>query len=305
MGRNLGREESVFLIGLKITLPRNRKFKEEIMKKILCTALCLAVILSMAVGLTSCHIVYLNDRQAADSQPVTDAATEADATQPATDAAEDPTESVDPSPELMSYDVQTAREETYSYTDGVGNHYNIPLEYPKVIMDSEDADALNKEIAAEFDKRFDDAEDNMNKGVSAIIISLDYDCDEVNGVLSICIREKYDWGQTGYFLYSLDLRDGTRIADNDEMLDILGLDEEDVLADMREAVKVYYRDDYPDPSGGNYADQYNQAVEKTLSDENLANAVYYVRAGSLYANVKVYTIAGAGMKYVLLEVTDI
>lgn len=48
--------------------------------------------------------------------------------------------------------VRTARDEKYSFTDGVGHHYDIEVKYPEIHGSSSAVKAANKEIAEQYDR---------------------------------------------------------------------------------------------------------------------------------------------------------
>lgn len=285
------------------------------MKKVLSLVLCLSIVLM----LSSCVTININGKDA--TQPTIknreimdyteniveeDIDSEDDAEDDFQNDVEDDDVIVEEDDSVMSYSVTSMREENYTYTDKVGNTYDIDMRIPSINIDSNDAKAVNDEINNTYSELFDNLENSIATGTSTFIFGLDYDYWECEDILSVMITTKYDGGSINIKAYSFDLANGKHM-NNDEIVEKLGMNKDDVLEQLRNCTDSAHREAFDFFEGEDDAmrEMYNSALADSKSDSNLEQSQYLVQDDFLCSVVNMYTLAGSGQAQRVVRIYDL
>lgn len=239
------------------------------MNQAICRALCAALAAALLLPLTACT-----------------------ADGPSSDAPTVPTvpqwEEETTAPVNRSDDfIETAREENFSYTDSVGNVYDVTYRIPEITLFSTDAMNVNAEIAAEYEQDFVQAENCMKDLSSLSCDSLDYTYTRRESVLSVLITRVYFSHVITYSVYNLDVHAERRLT-NAEFISAIGSD----MDTVREKLKAALDKDYQ--SKFQRTDDYEKNRERTLESANLNNASFFLdQSGRLCAICTEYASVGA------------
>ena len=285
------------------------------MKKVLSLVLCLSIVLM----LSSCVTININGKDA--TQPTIknreimdyteniveeDIDSEDDAEDDFQNDVEDDDVIVEEDDSVMSYSVTSMREENYTYTDEVGNTYDIDMRIPSINIDSNDANVVNDEINNSYSELFDNLENSIATGTSTFIFGLDYDYWECEDILSVMITTKYDGGGTDIKAYSFDLANGNHMS-NDDIVEKLGMNKDDVLEVLRSSTDSAHREafDFFEGEDDSMREMYNAALEDSKSDSNLKQSQYMVQDDFLCSVVNMYTLAGSGQAQRVVRIYDL
>ena len=186
--------------------------------------------------------------------------------------------------------VSVAREESFEYTDNNGNSYSASYRIPSINLDSEDAEEANEEITDKYTPDFEKAEQESAARIGLTCDSLDYEKFENEGVLSVVIRRVYYSHAVDYSVYNFN-------ANSDDVAKAAKLSAEEV----QEALKKELEKDYVSKYKNAKPENYEENLEKTLSEDNLGKAMIYLgKDGKLTAICKEYASVGAGEFSVVL-----
>lgn len=200
-------------------------------------------------------------------------------------------------PEKRSDDfIETAREENFSYTDSVGNDYNVTYRIPEITLFSTDAMNVNSEIVAEFEKDFTDAENCMKDLSSLSCDSLDYSYSRHESVLSVLITRVYFSHVITYNVYNLDVHTQRRLT-NADLMNTIGSDINTVRDKLKTALEKDYKAKYA------LLDDYKTNRDRTLEPANLNSARFFLdQSGRLCAICTEYAGVGAGQFEVIIMI---
>lgn len=190
------------------------------------------------------------------------------------------------------------QQEYYRYTQhGSPDQVECFLATPELLLDSDDARDCNREMweaaapvleqaakAAETHGVFTNCETN-------------YDAWVYENTLTVCMWISRDCEDIDYFVYTFDLDTGRRLT-NEEAARVAGLGEDwfntlhsAVQARFEQRAGLIARDEF-----------YYGELDKTLSQENLSQAVIYPSAdGTPMAMYRIYNLAGSASSYELLD----
>lgn len=233
-------------------------------------AILIAAVLAVS-ALSACSInINLNTS--------TEEPTIVEATTAATTAATDPTateaETKAAAGKLEDY-VKTAAENTVTSGDGKTN----TLRYPEILLDSSDAKAANKELSDKFAEAIDGT-----RGAYAI----DYEAYLNGNILSVVTMSKLDGGNTFGLCYNFDVTTGKKLS-NQDICAAAGKTYDELKKELKEKITAHYDDKWSSVPGN---EEYR---EKTLSDDNLNAAVFYLTdGGKVSALADTYAAVGGG-----------
>ena len=192
--------------------------------------------------------------------------------------------------QLLNYVVRDARAEVFTYGNG-GYSHEIRLVYPEIIIDTVDTDDVNHEIAEKCDLTIERVEQDSASG-NNVIRSLSYDYCAVDCVLSVFVMTDYVMGDSFSFqVFSFDLRNGSRLYSNEEIIAALSLDSDDMRSQLKDSIREHYQSKMPLPDSS-YYDTCVQIMEKSLQEDTLTTAKYFLKDDALYAIVDLYQFAG-------------
>ena len=177
--------------------------------------------------------------------------------------------------ELSDY-VATMIENEVTFDDGNTG----TLRLPKILIDSEDAKAVNSEINKKLA-----AETDGKSGV----YKLDYTAALNDNLLSVCISVNYDGGSTGAEVYNFDVSTGKRVG-NDAICKYKDVGYTDVIEAIEDELEDYYTEH------NYYRLPMNDDMKaKTFSARNLKEARLYLNEkGKIMCAADVYAAVGGG-----------
>lgn len=177
--------------------------------------------------------------------------------------------------ELSDY-VGTMIENKVTFDDG----NTSTLRLPKILLDSEDAKAVNSEINKKLA-----AETDGKSGV----YKLDYTAALNDNLLSVCISVNYDGGSSGAEVYNFDVSTGKRVG-NDAICKYKDVGYTDVIEAIENELEDYYTEH------NYYRLPMNDDMKaKTFSARNLKEARLYLNEkGSIMCAADVYAAVGGG-----------
>ncbi|MBR1483885.1 MAG: hypothetical protein IJ598_13105 [Ruminococcus sp.] len=193
--------------------------------------------------------------------------------------------------------VSVAREESFDYTDANGNSYSAVYRIPSINFDSEDAEKANSEITQRYSTDFATAERESAGRLSLTCDSLNYEKFENDGVISVVIRRVYFSHAVDYTVYNFNSKTGAALS-NDALAKKAGMSAEAALKKLSSELEKDYVSKYKTAK----PERYEENLGKTLADENLAEARYYLgKDGKLTAICKEFASVGTGEFSVVLS----
>lgn len=188
--------------------------------------------------------------------------------------------------------VYVLQQETYnSYTDDLGNVYNVSYTIPGLKLSTDDALEAAQEFQTSCLTHLEEVHEAMDDRCSLICIGISYQAWIFEDTLTLAVQEDTDWGFSTYFVYTFRLSDG-ELLEKDEMAERFGISEDALDEALRETLDRTYKNLY---SGFDTSDEfYRTQLEKTVSDENLDDVrLYLSQDGELTALAWIYSLAGA------------
>lgn len=269
----------------------------------------LFVILTMVLSLYACAESRHNETIPADEpdtildptgEPTTESAPTEETKEPDSEPTEPPTEepteepSTEPGEDPADEYVDDARREEVPDTVSDGGEMTLYC-YPRVLLDSADAESWNKAIADELEPVVNGAVAGLGRAYGRV----DYDAWLWENTLTVVIQlNVFDMALSEYRVAVFDLTTG-ELLDNDQVAALAGIDgghQEIVQATMLTAFEEMN-------SGVTQTDFYEEQRENTISQENLdAARLFLAEDGGLMVQCKIHTIAGAGYDWYLLPV---
>lgn len=190
--------------------------------------------------------------------------------------------------------VYTANEYRDWYTDEVGNENALYFVVPAINLNSEDANAINREIAASIEEDLQYVSKTKQQGTSLDIFGTTYTYYINNDIISLGIDPQGSWEGEDTIWYNINKATGKRVS-NAELVASLGYTESQFIEKLKEIVGNYYLE----TTGVNasavdeqfYQDRYNY----TISDEacNMNVPLFIGENGNLYVVAKIGSLAGA------------
>lgn len=182
-----------------------------------------------------------------------------------------------------------------SYTDDCGNYYDYSYDLPCLLADTPGAREINAAIDADFGQGVRDELKNMEGEFSLILYHAGFRGELWEDVLTLVVIGNLEWGMDVYGVYCYDLSTGLRLT-TPELLEKMGVSEEDFLQTCRERFRACFLDMY-----GGVADNlqdksdYERALESVDSDlyVNLDLKIYPDATGDIVVVAPIASVAGA------------
>ena len=284
-------------------------------RRILPVAACLAVVIGLTLGATKMLPAYGPEAEAPLSAELTESALETESTTKNHSA--DPsqgigqTERTDTAGEEVFEPVIPLYDMSIDYTDGVSNNYFAVYRVPQLNYSSDDALAVNAEIAATFGTQVERQLESRDEGTSLWYTDINYRQYLHGSVLTLVCSMSTTTDYDQYAVYHFDTETGTRLSNKDFLLH-LGEDVSAYRDDLRQTVNRYYLQmmlySNMDPATaapeltGLLWEQYARTVPQgSLTEET---PVYADEEGVLHAIVPIYAAAGADHYNRILPVTE-
>jgi hypothetical protein len=236
-----------------------------------------------------------------------------------TDIAEDPIEDEEPekTEEKPKGDL-VVDAHTYAYSGKDEFDQDLELEYhiPKIDLDTDGAKAINDEI----EKTFFGGENEMAyigfilnndepKNSEVGYGEIDYDWYVNQDILSLVIECEGFYDNDEYYVYNLDMKSDTRLA-NADMIATAGLTE----SDFKKTAEKVLGSKYWEMFGGSVknivydessAEFFNKQLSSTISGDNINNADLYLNEKSQLCMIaQIYSLAGADYYWHDLNTVD-
>ena len=201
----------------------------------------------------------------------------------------------------------TVKDAYYAETDLTG-YCKTHCRIPEVIIDGVDTMSVNSEIYTDYKAvmdRFDREGPQYDPGPYAFEQSnapLSYDYEYYKGDVFVSVKvSSYDaecsGPSMGYFthgrVYNMSTLDGHKLT-NEEMMDLLGISEDDYLAKAKKSITEYWNELTADYTGSTKTWS-DEMLQKNLSYDTLSNAQFYVNSeGKIQYLLNIMYIGGSG-----------
>lgn len=183
-----------------------------------------------------------------------------------------------------------------------GSYFNSSLykdcEYqmPLIKLDSADAKSANSELEEIYRQCQEDIKLAESPEYIDGVQTVSYTAALNGPVLSLCVERVYHMSVRKYNVVNIDVLTGEGL-DNSAVLSAAGTSEEQIKDQTKTAVDAFYSDRYSANIG-------SKSYHKTMSDENIAAARYYLGAdNSVYAAFDVFFEAGVGITEGTAQIT--
>ena len=179
--------------------------------------------------------------------------------------------------------------ESFDYSDGVGNSGHYTYRVPQLLADTADARAINAAIADEYGPVVEETLDDRASGVSLSCLYVMWESYRCGDILSLVVSCGWSFDSNQYSVYLYDTARGVRLTTS-ELLTAQGVDETAFLNAVRQAAADTF-----DALYGQTGDAAAERRMWTLSDANINRDVpaYADAAGHLYAVLPIGSPAGA------------
>ena len=185
--------------------------------------------------------------------------------------------------------VELLYNESFDYSDGVGNSGHYTYRVPQLLADTADARAINAAIADEYGPIVEETLDDRASGVSLSCLYVMWESYRCGDILSLVVSCGWSFDSNQYSVYLYDTARGIRLTTS-ELLTAQGVDETAFLNAVRQAAADRF-----DALYGQTGDAAAERRTWTLSDANINRDVpaYADAAGHLYAVLPIGSPAGA------------
>ena len=206
------------------------------------------------------------------------------------------------SPHLVSNDnceyVVLADELSISYTDTEGIDYDVVYRMPEILIGSEDADRINKEINNLCGEIFYEGEQCQENKTTLVTTSLDYASYQNDNIVSLFITAKNCWGLTDYYVYNINTETGEEF-DNDDILSVLSMKKSEFNSLFETAINDMFEEVMNNSEDDSF---FKEQIDKTLDEDNINETKLFLgNDKSLWALGKVYSVAGGEYYYRLIQ----
>lgn len=188
-------------------------------------------------------------------------------------------------------DLVSAYEEHLQWTDSLDREWDCIYRIPQILPFSEDAARCQAEINEDFFHLLEQEIKCYQDGFSPWCVGLDYQVYLYEDILSVVICTDLGYAK-GYDVYCFDLENGW-LMDTGDFLAKKDINRQDYNQSLYQFAQATFlemsgpKEDAPDP------EFYQQQMDKTLSNENLANAKLYTdNDGTVRILLQIYALAG-------------
>lgn len=282
------------------------------MKKILLVFLAAALLLMAGCVVPIAVPELPADSTAATAAPTTELPTEPVTEAPTAPVTELPTEAPTEAPTEPTTEAPAPVDpwsvmgelsfEEGTYEDNVGNIYTYSYGLPCINDDTEGARAINADIEDVFGNQILAAHQDMEDKLSLYLIDTGYHGEVWEDVLTLVIVAHTDWGDDQYGVYSYEVTTGRWLSTRD-LLDRMGISEEEFLETCRVKFREFFEDQYKDlPKDLRETYGYDQYLAR-VDDElylSMDLRIYPSESGELIAVAPIVSMAGADFYWHLL-----
>lgn len=215
--------------------------------------------------------------------------------------------------------------DAFTYTKTIKDIYDEVFSYkiPKINIDSDDVNEINKEINEKIISRAKEYVPILEKNDSVGLYEVGYLYYINNNILSVVINLNFDADVVDYYVYNIDINTGKRIS-NEDILKIKNMTEKQFEEKLSSAAKIKFinkygsKDTYMDnlkysdafykeselkEQESIYVAQYNQTISRSnCKIDN--NKIYLSNNQNLNVVTKIYSLAGANEYEHILNLDD-
>lgn len=215
--------------------------------------------------------------------------------------------------------------DAFTYTKTIKDIYDEVFSYkiPKINIDSDDVNEINKEINEKIISRAKEYVQILEKNDSVGLYEVGYLYYINNNILSVVINLNFDADVVDYYVYNIDINTGKRIS-NEDILKIKNMTEKQFEEKLSSAAKIKFinkygsKDTYMDnlkysdafykeselkEQESIYVAQYNQTISRSnCKIDN--NKIYLSNNQNLNVVTKIYSLAGANEYEHILNLDD-
>lgn len=208
----------------------------------------------------------------------------------------------------LTYTGNVYNEQTGNYEDtSILASYHIP----KIQLSGDAISEINTEL---YDALYPDIQNSVSEieeyGFPNTSEGISYHWAENGDILSLVTdnRKKNDCGHSEYFVYNISISSGTLLS-NEDVITGAGFSEEEYCELAEQVLGSFYWNGF-DPSdenfeGSNFVDFFNDTLQKTISQDNIAQSIPYINEqGQLCVVAKIYSVAGADYYWHDLNMID-
>lgn len=166
--------------------------------------------------------------------------------------------------------------------------YHIPqINYP-----TDEISAVNDEIRRYYTELAAEQTEHLDEYGIMSVGDVAYIYGVKDNVVSIAVKESFaEYFGCNYTIYNVDVKTGKMLTDS-EVLEIMGLSEEDFREDTKSAMQLYY-DNASADDGYSYDEYAQESIDYSLSDECIAQARPVIDIdGSLCAVTEMLIVGG-------------
>ncbi len=198
-----------------------------------------------------------------------------------------------PVPEVV--EIYDALQEIFSYSDDLGNRWDVVLRIPAIKASGEDANLINMELYSALYPYVLEVHEAMDSKCSLGTNRVDYQVFINGNLISILCQVDNDWGQSRFFAACFDCGTRQRVG-RSELLARFGLTEDSFLPLAADTVDQYFQSAFGNiPQDDFWRDRHDNSI----APENFRDdcQLYVNNAGQLCMIVKLYSFAGADYYY--------
>lgn len=196
---------------------------------------------------------------------------------------------------------------TFKSTIEQGLEYHIP----RIVSNSNIFDDINSEI---YDFFYDESSHNHFRLVDGMrfvsdypfAATLTYTWSVLDDILSICVEWNYlGYADYEYYVYNVRISSGESI-NKQTVLNELALSADDYDRRVRESAATRFLDNLVDGGrgvSGDLSEFVAEQYEKTISDDNVNDAIPYIDDGDLCVAIPIYSIAGADYYWTCINIS--
>lgn len=215
--------------------------------------------------------------------------------------------------------------DAFTYTKTIKDIYDEVFSYkiPKINIDSDDVNEINKEINEKIISRAKEYVPILEKNDSVGLYEVGYLYYINNNILSVVINLNFDADVVDYYVYNIDINTGKRIS-NEDILKIKNMTEKQFEEKLSSAAKIkfinkygskdthmdnlkysdaFYKESELKEQESIYVTQYNQTISRSnCKIDN--NKIYLSNNQNLNVVTKIYSLAGANEYEHILNLDD-
>lgn len=222
-----------------------------------------------------------------------------------------PSESVQPSSDDASelpdydYDDSLLSETTYEempWSDSYGNSGVCSVHLPAIDSDAPGAQMINALIESDFTPKIDEILSEVEAGTAPVCQRIGWESHWSGSIVTLLLISETDYGFIDYATYSYDFATDEVLSGTEVVQRVFGMAYSSLLPELRRSVAQYFDRQYAGVFDAAYCDFIEMNRASTITDDNLASAMFFTDGMDLCAILPVYSPAGAAWYYEVVPV---